>query len=446
MRAWEEFLTLQESELGVETVHKWLKTLKISHFDARNLFLEAKDSFHAMWFEEHIRDKVLHKFVNNNNKKINVHLSVANATPQKNKTLKKSAKPLPPTFNLTFDELDPYNTFERFVVSENNFVTHKFLSQLCQSSLEPGTFNPIYIHGTAGTGKTHLLMAIAHALKNRGVKVLYSRAETFTEHVVASIRLGEMSVFREAYRKSEVLIIDGVQVLSKKGATQEEFFHTFNTLHLAGKQIILSANCSPAELQYIEPRLVSRFEWGITMNLFPVNKDELRQIVHQKSVFLNFPIHQKVIDFLIENFTRSQSVIKALEALILRSHLNKQCHSLQLTVPQVKQVLNDLIIEEKKHKLTPEKILLFVAEIFGLKTEDLLGKGQTREHVFPRQLAMYFCRNKLKMPFTKIGELFSKDHSTVMSSVKMIQAGLDTNNSEITSAHHSLQKKLDSIS
>ncbi|KIC73835.1 Chromosomal replication initiator protein DnaA 1 [Neochlamydia sp. EPS4] len=451
MHAWNEFLALQEIELGSETVHKWLKSLRIIRFDAANLYLEAKDSFQALWFEEHMRQKILTKFVNNNNKKIKVHLSVANSLPRKAKSssLKSAALSSHAPFALCFDELDPYCTFEHYVSSEKNILVEKLLLSLAHSgpSKELGTFNPIFIHGSSGAGKTHLLMATAQALRSQGLHVLYSRAETFTEHVVSAIRVGEMSIFRQAYRNSDVLIIDGVQEFSKKGATQEEFFHTFNTLHLDNKQIILSANCSPAELTYIEPRLVSRFEWGVVLNLFPLSKEELALAIRKKAQFFNFPLHAKIIEFLLDNFpSSSKALIRALEALVLRSHLNEQMakHStVGITVPIAKQILSDLLIEEKQYVLTPDKIIKSIAEIFGIKAEDILGKAQSRDCVFPRQLAMYLCRQTLQMPFTKIGDIFSKDHSTVMSSVRLIKKGMEMNDKDIISAYQSIQKKID---
>jgi chromosomal replication initiator protein len=454
MRAWDEFLALQEIELGIETVHKWLRTLKMVRFDACNIYLEAKDSFQAMWFEEHIRQKIQNKFVNNNNKKIKVHLAVANALPRKSKDPSRSSKnnklPSPPSFTLNFDELDPYCTFEYYISSEKNTLAEKLLQSLeglsLSQSSELGSFNPIYIHGGSGTGKTHLLMSTAHALEQKGLRVLYCRAETFTEHVVSAIRLGEMSVFRESYRNIDVLIIDDIQVLSKKGATQEELFHTFNTLHLENKQMILSANCAPAELQHIEPRLVSRFEWGVVLNLFPLQRDELSKVLQKKAAFLKFPLHEKVIDFLLEHFTSGcKALIRALEALVLRSHLSSPTNRTSsggMTVIIAKQILQDLMVEEKQNALTPDKAIQLIAEVFGLKSEDIKGKTQTHDCVFPRQLAMYVCRHTLKMPFTKIGEHFSKDHSTVMTSVKLIQNGLDANDKEIAGAYQSIQKKL----
>lgn len=456
MRAWDEFLALQEIDLGTEMANKWLKTLKVVRFDACNLYLEAKDSFQVTWFEEHIRQKIQTDFVNNNKKKIKVHLTVANTLSHKSKKLAHAKNSISKTqgtkqFTLNFDPLDPYCTFQHYIHAEKNALVEKLLRSLIDTPSsqykELGIFNPIYIHGNPGTGKTHLLMATAQALIQKGFRVLYTNAETFTEHVVSSIRIGEMGIFRQAYRNSDVLIIDDVQFLSKKGATQEELFHTFNTLHLENKQMILSANCAPAELQSIEPRLVSRFEWGVVLNLVPLEREELGKVLKQKADFLTFPLHDKIIDFFLGHFTSGcKALIKALEALVLRWHLNGQSShqsTNKITAPIAMQILQDLILEEKERILTPEKMIRMIAEIFGIKSEDITGKAKTRDCVFPRQLAMFMCRQKLKMPYTKIGELFSKDHSTVMTSVKLVQQGLDTNDKEVLSTYQSIQKKLD---
>jgi chromosomal replication initiator protein len=255
-----------------------------------------------------------------------------------------------------------------------------------------------------------------------------------------------MSTFRQAYRNSDVLILDGVHIFSRKNATQEELFHTFNTLHVGGKQIILSANCAPAELQMIEPRLVSRFEWGIVLPLEPLPKEDVLRVLENKIGAFNFPLHSKVREYLLETFPSSiKSLTRALQALILRSHLNENGSrntSTQLTIPQVKHMLGDLIKEESQSALSAEKIIQTTAEYFCIKAEDILGKGQTRECVLPRQLSMYLCRHLLKLPFLKIGEIFSKDHSTVMSSVKVIQKALDEDNRLISAPYSMLLKKI----
>lgn len=442
MQAWEHFLALQEAELGKDTVQKWLRPLRILRFDACNLYLEAKDSFQALWFEEHIRSKILQKFVNNNNKKIRVHLAIANA-PQKPKVKTKTSAPAPvvtPKFQLTFDDLDPHCTFEQFVQTEPNELTYRLLSQL-----ELGAFNPIYLYGRGGSGKTHLMMATVNALRQKGLNVIYCRAETFTDHVVTAIRAGEMSVFRQAYRNIDVLCIDDVHVFSRKGATQEELFHTFNTLHLAGKQIILSSNCAPGELQHIEPRLVSRFEWGIVVPLEVVDQQHIAAILQKKAEAFRFPLHPKVANFLLETFTSStKSLTRALEALILRTHLQESSTRsiVGVTVQSARHQLEDLIHEEERTALTPSKVVKAVAEQFGIKPEDILSKAQSRDCVVPRQVAMYLMRSELKLPYMRIGEIFGKDHSTVMSSVKVIQKCMEAEEREVADAVHAIAKKL----
>lgn len=450
MHAWEQFLQQQENELGSETINKWLRSLKLLRFDACNLYLEAKDSFQALWFEEHIRSKALTQLVNGNHKKIHIHLTVANASPlpSKSKVKAKGSKELKnPPFKLNFDELDPHCRFPSFIISPENSETYNLMLELAgQSPLSTaslGSTNPIYLHGPTGSGKTHLLMSLAQAFRAQGLQALYVRAELFTDHVVSAIRAGEMSLFRQAYRNADVLLVDDVQVFSRKGATQEEFFHTFNTLHLTGKQIILSANCPPQELQLIEPRLVSRFEWGIVLPLKNLQLEERKEMLQEKAAALQFPLSQKVVDFLLETFTSTpKALIKALEALVLRLHVGEQHVSQHLSVSAAKTLLADLLLEEQKSSLTPQKIVQGVAEQFGIRTEDILGKSQTRECALPRQLAMHLCRTQLKIPFTKIGDLFSRDHSTVMTSVKFIQKALDEDQREIASAWHAILKKL----
>lgn len=458
MQAWEEFLLRQEKELGVDTVQKWLRTLKVRNYDACNLYLEANDAFQVLWFEEHIRKKIKGTLFNNNRKPIKVHVAQEkDQTSQENKPKKrKSDEKEKPSFELVFDELNPFCTFDTFVADEENLLAHKLLcriahydpisKQCIDSETDLASFNPIYLHGRKGSGKTHLLMATAHALREMGLEVIYVRTETFTRHVVTAIRAGEMCKFRQAYRNIDVLMIDDVHQFSRKGATQEELFHTFNTLHLAGKQIILGSSCAPGELQMIEPRLVSRFEWGIVLPVDPVKREMRVQLLELKAKAMDCELHPKVLKYLVDTFSSSnKSMIQALEALVLRSDLDQKSATFaykKITIPFVKQTIGDLIDEEQKHSITPDKIIQVIADTFQVESDDIFGKGQTREYVLPRQMAMYFCRNQLKMPYTKIGDLFDRDHSTVMSSVKLIQSGVDQNEKEIASRHLEISKKL----
>ncbi len=451
MKAWENFLRLQEEELGVETVQKWLRSLTIVKFDARNLYLEAKDSFQVIWFEEHIHAKARGFLTKGGGKQVKIHLTVAN-------TIKKEKEPkgkfkgkgttlaAPLAFQLTHDSLNPSCTLENFIPTERNTLAHKLLCEMSGPSpttIPMATFNPIYLRGGPGTGKTHLLMSLCNTFQQKGLKALYARSETFTDHVVGAIRSGQISDFRQTYRNIDVLLLDDVHIFSRKAATQEELFHTFNTLHMSGKQIILTANCAPNELQLIEPRLVSRFEWGIVLPLETYTREELLQILNQKAKVLNFPLPMKVAEYLIDSFTSSpKAIIKALEALILRLHIDITHPTAQLTVTFVKQVLEDLLVEEEKQALTPDKIIQAVAEHYGIRAEDIMGKAQSRDCALPRQMAMTLCRTQLKLPFVKIGTTFSRDHSTVMTSVKQIQNELDANAREVTDSWNAIIKKL----
>lgn len=452
IRTWENFLHQQEGEIGTASVQRWLRPFKILRFDAGNLYLEAKDPFHVHWFEEHIRPKIKGNLVNTNGRQIKVHLSVAGANvsgSKKRQSKKPKPEPFtaPPPFSFLLDELDPYATFAHFYGAEGNLLAHKILCEVAGCPIESrlashspaqlSVFNPIYIYGRMGSGKTHLLMATAHALKERGMKVLYARAAAFTENVVNAIRAGEMSAFRRLYRDCDVLLLDDVHILSKKSATQEELFHTFNTLHIANKQIILSASCAPQELQLIEPRLVSRFEWGIVMPLEALKPEEIAQVLRLKAKALQFPLTSVVEEFLCHHFSRNaKSICQALEALVLRLHLQNRSGRLQpVQEEQLQGLLQDLLSEEERHAITPEQILQKVAENYGIRVDDLKGRAQTREAVLPRQLAMYVCRHSLKMPLTKIGELFDRDHSTVMASIRQIEKKLQAPNSGLVSEH-----------
>lgn len=395
MREWEQFLAQLEQEWGAEIVKQWVP--KLTRFDAANVYLEARDSFQIAWFEEHVRPH-LKGFVNSNQRPIKVHLG-------EKKSPQKPQEERPLFFEP--DPLDPEFTLSHFIPTGQNQVVHKLLS-------EPSPFNPIYLYGPKGAGKTHLLMGAAHELQKLGKRVFFVKAETFTEHVVQAIRLGQMQAFRKVYRDIDALIIDDIHIFSRKTATQEEFFHTFNTLHTLNRPILLSAHVAPAQLQEIEPRLVSRFEWGISLAL---EKGPLPAILEKKASLWKMPLTTDLIEFIQAKCPHDP--ILALQALSYRSK------GVSLTPAQAERLLQDLLAKEQEQAITPDRVVKTIAAHYGMTSEDLLGKSQLRECVLPRQIAMYCCRNRLKMPFQKIGELFGRDHSTVMSSVKIVQKAID---------------------
>ncbi len=404
MEVWQQFLSHLEQELGPDVVRKWVP--KLIRFDAANIYLEARDSFQISWFEEHVRPR-LRGLLNNNQRPIKVHLG----TEKKPQTKKDES----PRLSFSPDPIDPDMALENFIPSAGNMVAYKLLT-------ENAPFNPIYLYGPKGVGKTHLLMGVASFLEKRGKKVFFVRAETFTGHVVQAIRLGQMQDFRKVYRDIDALIIDDIHIFSRKNATQEEFFHTFNTLHTSGRLVLISANVPPMQLSEIEPRLISRFEWGIALGL---QGSEMQAILEKKAALWKMACSEELIQFLLNRFP--QNAVLALQALALRSKGGT------VTPLIAERLLKDLLEKEEENALTTEKIIKAIATHYGITSEDLLGKSQMRECALPRQVAMYYCRERLKMPFQKIGELFGRDHSTVMSSVKQIQKAIEEKKETIPS-------------
>ncbi len=436
MQAWESFLDRLQADLGEETVSKWLRPLKIIHFDAGNLYLEAESSFQIDWFEEHVRAEVKKSFLNNNFRPIKVHLTCTGQQPVKEKAEKQEAFTETPFF-INKDKLLPEYTKSTFIFNEANQILSNLLTQTVASS--EVSFNPIFFYGGPCSGKTHLLQAFAYELQKKNANVLYVRTETFTENLVKAIRNGNMLEFRKAHRHIDVLIVDDVQHLGRKTATQEEFFHTFNTLHNQGKQIILSANCAPGALQNIEPRLISRFEWGLSLPIAKPEKEDLLLMIESRARQLNLSLSEPSGRFLIDSFSSNpKSIQRALEALYLRASSSKR----SLTPAKISLILKDLLEEEAKEVLSPEKILSHIADFYGLSAKEILSKSQTQECTTPRQIAMFLCRSRLKMPFTKIGDFFNRDHSTVISSVKIIEEKIQLRDKEVGPALAAVQHKL----
>jgi len=433
MKAWKLFLNDLEKKIGTSTVRKWLHSLKILKFDACNLYLEAENHFEARWFEEHIRPILKNGFYNENFHKIKVHLSVKNSDlKSKTKNEKKS--------QITSDPLETYLTFAFFIASEKNLMSVKLLKETIENG---NSFNPIFLYGPKGSGKTHLLQATAQKFKEKNLNVFYVNAQSFTDHVVDAIRNSNMQDFRKTYRNLDVLIVDDIQIFSKKFATQEEFFHTFNTLHSTGKTIILSSNVSINMLEDIEPRLISRFEWGISLFLEKLEKKELKIVLKNQASILNLQLNSQIEKFIIENFKSIISIKKAIKTIALNEHLDEQ-KSLDLN--KIQNSLSFLIEEEKEKFLNHEVIINQVSNYFGLTSKDILGRSQTKECTLPRQFSMFFCREVLKMPYMKIGKIFKRDHSTVMTSVKTIKKDLESKKTDIYSAFLEVTKKLNNFS
>ena len=423
MQFWTEFLALKEKELGKDIVEKWLKPLKVTYFNEAHLHLEANDTFQAQWFNEYIKPKLKDELKNQRNKPIKVYIKVAN------KSSRVRAKDFGQAdqYSPKMDVIDPTHNLEQFVEFDQNKIALKIARDFKRQ--KSPIYNPIYFYGETGIGKTHLLHAIYHVCTQNKSKVIYVRLKTFMENMVRAIKFSQMPQFRKLYREVDILIIDDVDQLSNKTATQEELFHTFNALHTQNKQIIVGSTCNPQQLKSIEPRLISRFEWGIVIPLQNPSDVQLKRILDSKVKALNFPLVQTSKDFLVKRFNKNPQILqRALNTLILRSHLKmpqgKKMRSSYLSPESISLLLKDMIQKQAQEEITLERILDIVAHYFGIQPQDILGKSQARECAQPRQICMYFCREFLKHPYMKIGKLFARDHSTVMSSVKQIEQNL----------------------
>jgi chromosomal replication initiator protein len=440
MQAWESFLKTLQEHFGDETFSKWLRPLKLVHFDAANLYLEAQNSFQIEWFEEHVRPKAKEKLVGSSFRPIKIHITCGEVEPREKPTKKQAEYPKPTPFVFIKDTLLDEMVEENFIFSPANQILFLLLNIFKQQEKPSLDFNPLFLHGPSCCGKTHLFQAFTAVLLKKNVRALYVKAETFTENVVGAIRSGNMHDFRKEHRHVDVLIFDNVQYLAKKAATQEEFFHTFNALHSQGKQILLSADVPPTLLGDIEPRLISRFEWGLVLPIHKLEKEHLLLMLKMRSKHLNFPISESVLKFLIDTFpSHIKSLQKSLDALVLRTSKIK---TESITTARAKEILFDLIALEKKQVLSPERIVTCVAHFFSLSKEEILGRSQTQECVLPRQIAMFLCRHELKMPFTKIGDHFKRDHSTVMTSVRSIEEKIEEQDPEASSALVSIKHHL----
>ncbi len=415
LKEWTSFLEAQEKVVGKDAIQRWARTLKTVHFDAGNLYLEAADLFQLNWFEQYLRPLVKESLHSANGRPIRVHLTLQGGSHE----MKKQWQP---TVDLTPDPLYSTCTFETYFSGSTNEAT----IQLFKEALLNKSFNPIYLQGPSGIGKTHLLMAAAHLLKEQKKSVFYVKADRFTQHIVAAIKSSAMTLLRQQYRKHDVLVIDEIETLAGRSASQEELFHTFNTLHLAGKQIIVAGKELPAHLKEIEPRLTSRFEWGLVLTIKPLTAPEL-------NTYLKQFLPETVIPQLLSLFTTIPLLNRAVSILKVRLK--------DPTTPVViNQWLSSLIQEQQKKALTSDVILSAVASHFDIHLADLQGRSQTQEHATPRQIAMYLCRKQLNLPYMKIAGLFSRDHSTVMTSVKLIDKRLQDNPPIQTAVHEILEK------
>ena len=318
--------------------------------------------------------------------------------------------------------------FDTFVVGSNNKFAHSASLAVAESPGE--TYNPLYLYGGPGLGKTHLMHSIGHFIleQNPEKKVLYVTSEEFTNEVIESIRSGNaasMTKLREKYRTVDVLMVDDVQFIIGKESTQEEFFHTFNVLHSAGKQIVLSSDKPPKEIETLDERFRSRFEWGLIADIQPPDYETRMAILRKNAESCDRQIDDEIIEYIATNI---KSNIRELEGAFNKIIAFAKLNKVDLTLSLAEEALKDVIYPNKTKEITPALIINVVAEHFGVRPEDITSKKRNSEFVQPRQVVMYLCRELTDTSLINVGKLLGKkDHTTVIHGVNKITAEIQNN-------------------
>ena len=329
----------------------------------------------------------------------------------------KSPKPLSPKTT----NLNPNYVFDTFVVGKNNSFAHAACLAVADSPGE--VYNPLYIYGGPGLGKTHLMQSIGHfILKQKpDKKVLYVTSEEFTNEVIDSIRNGNasaMNKLREKYRTVDVLMIDDVQFIIGKESTQEEFFHTFNVLHSAGKQIVLSSDKPPKDMETLEERIRSRFEWGLLADVGYPDYETRMAILRRKEEIDGFFLEDNVLDYIATNI---KSNVRELEGALNKLLALTNLENTEITLEVAVQELQNIISPDKPREITPQLVIEIVAEHFNISTDQMISKTRSNDIAKPRQIAMYLCKDMTSAPLDTIGALLGgRDHSTIIYGVKKV--------------------------
>lgn len=338
--------------------------------------------------------------------------------------------------------LNPKYTFDTFIVGSNNKFAQAAALAVAES---PGdTYNPLFIYGGAGLGKTHLMHSIAHYIidNNENSKVLYVTSEEFTNELIETIRNGNnsaMSKFREKYRNIDVLLVDDIQFIIGKESTQEEFFHTFNSLHSAKKQIIISSDKPPKDMEILEERFRSRFEWGLIADITLPDYETRMAILHKKEELDGYNISEEVIKYIATNI---KSNIRELEGAFNKVMASSKLEKKEVTLELAEKALKDIISPDQQKVITPEYIISVVAEHYHVTTADLCGNKRSSKIVMPRQIAMYLCRDIIDTSLKTIGKnLGNRDHTTVMHGIEKIEKELQTNDN-LKNSIDTLRKKI----
>jgi len=420
MNVWQEVLNYLKTKVNTQSYQTWLRPTRLSHADKDTLVVRVPNREFQEWIQEHytalVRDalerlhlgyqQVSYVFEEGSEKK--------NAGNGEHKAGVQGKL----DFDSADNQLNPRYTFESFVVGSCNQFAHAAARAVAEAPSK--AYNPLFLYGGVGLGKTHLMHAVGHMVKanRKEIRLAYVAAENFTNEVINSLRFDRMVSFRDKYRKVDVLLMDDIQFIAGKERTQEEFFHTFNTLYEAQKQVVISSDCPPKEIEALEERLRSRFAWGLTADLQPPDLETKIAILAKKCEVLNINLPSSVADFIA---SKIKSSIRDLEGALTRLIAYSSLTGTELSLQLAQQVLKNLV-DSNEHRISIENIQRAVCREFGLNLNQLKSKNNSRAIAYPRQIAMYLTKHLTPASLPQIGREFGgKHHTTVLHSITKIE-------------------------
>ena len=411
-----------EQELSDVSFNTWLAPLEPIAFDDGVLTVLFPGDVNGIGYIEH-KYRIFIKFEIEEITGIRCNLSFVTPSSRSKADTSKKNKPLP---SFTEVNLNPRYTFENFVVGNSNQFAHA--AALAVAETPSFTYNPLFIWGGVGLGKTHLIQSIAHFIikTNPSARVVYVTCETFTNELIEAIRNKNnitTTEFREKYRTADVLLIDDIQFISNKESTQEEIFHTFNTLYEAKKQIVFASDRPPGDIEALEERLSSRFKSGLTVSISSPDYETRMAILRSKEEMEGYNIDNEVIKFIATNIKSNIRELEgALTNIVALSRLTKK----EITVELTREALKDQLSPNSSREITPELIIEIVSDHYKLRPTDICSEKRTKDIVIPRQVVMYLCREMTNAPLQQIAKyLCKKDHSTILHGCDKISAQID---------------------
>lgn len=433
---WEEALKMIEEETSPVSFATWIQPIVPCGIIGNKIILQVKESFLKEIIEKRhlplIRTAI--KMVTKNEYDIMITTEEEqNAGNLHNLAAEKPAE------NELARNLNPKYVFDSFVVGNSNRMAHAASLAVAESPAQ--AYNPLFLYGNSGLGKTHLMHSIGHFILDRNpqAKVLYVTSETFTNELINSIQNNKNEEFRNKYRNIDVLMIDDIQFISKKEGTQEEFFHTFNALYESNKQIIISSDRPPKEIKTLEDRLRSRFEWGLIADVQPPDYETRIAILKKKAERDNLTVPDDVMAYIAKNIA---SNIRELEGALTRIVAFATLTNQDISIALAENSLKDIFSENSATPLTPELIQQVVAEYYNIRVEDIQGSKKPKNIAFPRQVSMYLCRKLLDISLPKIGESFGgRDHTTVIYAISKIEKQLESDKG-LQKTVHALEKEI----